>query len=100
MKQYHVSVRVMPARGILDPQGSAVAGALGALGFGGVEEVRVGKTIYLRLSAGSETEARDRVRQMCEELLANPVTEDFDLEVQEREVQPTRPPAPLKASQE
>ena len=76
-------VRVMPRAGLLDPQGHAVEHALGALGFGGVQQVRVGRTVEIALQAASEPEVRDRLRQMCEQLVANPVTEDFTIDAVE-----------------
>jgi phosphoribosylformylglycinamidine synthase len=79
---FRVEVRVTPRRGILDPQGSAVQGALRSLGFGGVEEVHVGRLIRFTLAAGSEGEAQERVDAMCRQLLANPVTEDYDVRVE------------------
>ena len=77
-----VHVRVIPRPGLLDPQGQAVEHALGALGFPGVGNVRVGKAIELMVDAGSAEAAEAAVRQMCEKLLANPVTEDFEIEVE------------------
>jgi phosphoribosylformylglycinamidine synthase len=76
-------VYVTPKRGILDPQGKAVAGSLHALGFGEVAEVRVGKYIELRLRDLARETAATRVREMCERLLANGVIEDFRVEVGE-----------------
>jgi len=79
---FRVEVRVTPRRGILDPQGSAVQGALRSLGFGGVEEVHVGRLIRFTLSAEDESDAASRVDAMCRQLLANPVTEDYDVRVE------------------
>jgi phosphoribosylformylglycinamidine synthase len=79
---FRVEVRVTPRRGILDPQGSAVQGALRSLGFGGVEEVHVGRLIRFTLAAADESDASGRVDAMCRQLLANPVTEDFDVRVE------------------
>jgi len=76
-------VRVMPRDGLLDPQGQAVEHALTALGFEEAGAVRVGRAIELALAAGSRDEAEARARQMCDKLLANPVTEDYLLEVEE-----------------
>ncbi len=70
-------IRVMPRAGLLDPQGQAVASALCALGFAGIEAVHVGRELEIRLSGASADEVRGRVREMCERLLANPVTEDY-----------------------
>ena len=82
MTDFRVEVRVTPRRGILDPQGSAVQGALRSLGFGGVEEVHVGRLIRFTLAADDEPDATARVEAMCRQLLANPVTEDFDVRVE------------------
>jgi phosphoribosylformylglycinamidine synthase len=79
MSRFRVSVRILPRRGILDPQGKAVAHALHSLGFTDVADVRIGRNIVLDLSAPSASTADDVVRDMCERLLANPVTEDFEI---------------------
>jgi phosphoribosylformylglycinamidine synthase subunit PurS len=81
VNDYRIEVRVTPRKGILDPQGNAVAGALGTLGHAGVRDVHVGRLIVFGLSADGETEARERVDAMCRQLLANPVIEDFDIRV-------------------
>ena len=81
MTEYGIEVRVTPRRGILDPQGKAVGGALASLGFDGVGEVHVGRLIVFSLEAESEGEARERADAMCRQLLANPVTEDYDVAV-------------------
>jgi phosphoribosylformylglycinamidine synthase subunit PurS len=74
-------VQVTLKRGVLDPQGEAVRHALAALGFGGVEGVRIGKVIEIELSAGGPEEARAEVARMCERLLANTVIEDYRVEI-------------------
>lgn len=73
-----VVVTVMPRAGVLDPQGQAVQGALGRLGFGGVDDVRIGRRIELDIT-GADPEGE--ARRMCEELLANPLIEDYSVEV-------------------
>jgi phosphoribosylformylglycinamidine synthase len=80
---FRVHVRVMPRGSLLDPQGQAVAHALAALGFEGASEVRVGRAIELTVAAASRDEAEARARQMCDRLLANPVTEDYLVQVEE-----------------
>jgi phosphoribosylformylglycinamidine synthase subunit PurS len=80
---FRIHVRVMPRSGLLDPQGQAVEHALTALGFEEAGSVRVGRAIELDLNAGSRDEAEARARQMCDKLLANPVTEDYLLNVEE-----------------
>jgi phosphoribosylformylglycinamidine synthase PurS subunit len=84
MMSFHVHVRVMPRAGLLDPQGLAVEHALSALGFSEAGAVRVGRAIELDVSAATRDEAMNRARQMCDKLLANPVTEDYLLEVEDR----------------
>jgi len=74
-------VHVMLKDGVLDPQGQAVAHALGALGFEGVGDVRQGKVIDLDLADTDAAAAEARVREMCEKLLANTVIERFDMEI-------------------
>ena len=80
---YRVHVRVMPRNGLLDPQGQAVEHALTALGFEEAGAVRVGRAIELEVDAASRDEVEARTRQMCDKLLANPVTEDYLLKVEE-----------------
>jgi phosphoribosylformylglycinamidine synthase len=66
-----------------DPQGLTIQGGLKSLGFGAVESVRAGKYMEIRLDAKSKQEAEAAVTEMCKKLLANPVIEDFRLEVAE-----------------
>lgn len=79
MTRYSVSVHITPRRGVLDPQGQAVSGALRTLGFTGVKEVHVGRYVIVEADAASEQAAREDVSRMCERLLANPVIEDFEI---------------------
>ena len=76
-------VYVTPKRGILDPQGKAVQSSLHALGFGEVQDVKVGKYIELRLRDAETQAATARVREMCERLLANGVIEDFQFQLEQ-----------------
>lgn len=82
MPAFRVEVRVMPRGSLLDPQGQAVQHALHALGFAEVGDVRVGKHLVLRLDAPTGDAAATRARAMCDRLLANPVTEDFQVLVE------------------
>lgn len=79
MTRYRIAVHITPRRGILDPQGKAVADALHTLGFTALREVHVGRYIVLELDAADQSAAEQSARDMCERLLANPVTEDFDV---------------------
>jgi len=67
-------------KSVLDPQGQAVARALAALGFSEVKDARLGKIIELDLEDKDPAEARKRVEQMCEKLLANTVIEEYRIE--------------------
>ncbi len=67
--------------GVLDPQGKAIEGALAGLGFEGASDVRQGKVIELKLSESSEALARAKVEEMCRKLLANPVMENYAIEI-------------------
>jgi phosphoribosylformylglycinamidine synthase subunit PurS len=76
------TVLVRPKSGILDPQGQAVETALEHLGFT-VSGARVGKVIDLEVDAADAAAARVQVEQMCERLLANPLMESYEIEVQD-----------------
>lgn len=67
--------------GVLDPQGKATQGALGHLGFEGVENVRQGKFIEVSLQETDAEKAEEAVKQMCEKLLANTVIENYRFEL-------------------
>ncbi|HAL84093.1 MAG: phosphoribosylformylglycinamidine synthase [Rhodobiaceae bacterium] len=71
--------------GVLDPQGKAIENALGQLGFNGVDNVRQGKMIELDLADTDASEARNRLQEMCEKLLANTVIENFDIRLNDAE---------------
>jgi len=79
LNAYQVEVRITPRVGLLDPEGNAVQHALTSLEFSGVEDVRVGRLIRLRVQADSEAAARSAADAMCRRLLANPVTEDYEI---------------------
>jgi len=66
---------------VLDPQGKAIEGSLGALGFKGVKSVRQGKVFDLELATGDKAQAKQNLTTMCEQLLANTVIEDFRVEI-------------------
>jgi phosphoribosylformylglycinamidine synthase subunit PurS len=77
-------VLVRPKAGILDPQGEAVESSLRHLGFA-VGEARVGKIIDLELAGEDESAARAEVERMCEQLLANPLIESYEIELARNE---------------
>jgi phosphoribosylformylglycinamidine synthase subunit PurS len=67
--------------GVLDPQGEAVMASLGSIGFEGVNKVRIAKLIEIDLDADNSDAAKERVSEMADQLLANPVIESFEVEV-------------------
>jgi len=70
-------VTVTLKNGVLDPQGKAIEGALGALGFDGVSGIRQGKVFDLELAHSDRTKAEADLKAMCEKLLANTVIENY-----------------------
>ena len=67
--------------GVLDPQGKAIQGTLGHLGFEGIKQVRQGKFIEVEIDETDKTKAEEAVKQMCEKLLANTVIENYKFEL-------------------
>lgn len=82
MASFTAQVRVTLKRGVLDPQGKAIEGALGSLGFDGVNQVRQGKTFDISLDAASKAKAEESLNAMCEKLLANTVIEDYTVTIE------------------
>jgi phosphoribosylformylglycinamidine synthase subunit PurS len=76
------TVLVRPKQGILDPQGQAVESSLRDLGFS-VDGARVGRVVDLEVDAGDSASARQAVERMCEQLLANPLIETYEIELAE-----------------
>lgn len=76
---FQVHIHIVPRKGLLDPQGKAVADALHALEFAGVRDVRVGRHLVVETAADNAAAAEQSARAMCSKLLANPVTEDFEI---------------------
>ena len=73
-----LTVLIRPKAGILDPQGEAVQASLSTLGFS-VQFARVGRLVDLEMDAGDGDAARAEVERMCDELLANPLIESFEI---------------------
>jgi phosphoribosylformylglycinamidine synthase subunit PurS len=83
MSSFEARIEIGHRPGILDPQGGVIERALPALGYGNVVNVRVGKSIRLVVTADDAKAARAEVEEMCRRLLANPVIEDFTIELAE-----------------
>jgi phosphoribosylformylglycinamidine synthase subunit PurS len=76
------TVLVRPKHGILDPQGQAVESSLRQLGFA-VDKARIGRVVDLEVEATDATAARTEVERMCEQVLANPLIESYEIELAE-----------------
>ena len=74
-------IKVTLKNGVLDPQGKAIEGALGSLGFSGVNGVRQGKYFEVDLAEGDKAKAQSALKQMCEKLIANTVIENYEIEL-------------------
>jgi phosphoribosylformylglycinamidine synthase len=79
-----INVFVTPKKNVLDPQGAAVGHALESLGFSGLKSTRIGKLIELEVEGVDSPEFRTRLDQVCRDLLANPIIEDFRYEIASR----------------
>ena len=77
--QAHIYVTLRPS--VLDPAGTAVQSGIEELGYQGVEGVRIGKYVELRVTAADESEAAQKLDQICDQLLANPVIENYRFEL-------------------
>lgn len=76
-----VEVRVYPKEGVLDPQGRAIASALGRLGHRSVQDVRAGKVFFIDVAGTDPAAVAAEARKMAEELLANTVIEGYDVRI-------------------
>lgn len=76
---FRVAVHIVPRKGLLDPQGKAVTGALHTLGYSAVVDVHVGRHLVIETTAADAKAAEAAVKEMCTRLLANPVTEDYEI---------------------
>lgn len=74
-------VTVTLKNGVLDPQGKAIVGALGSLGFDGVDSVRQGKVFDIELNGTDKAKAEAELKEMCEKLLANTVIENYSIAI-------------------
>ena len=74
-------IKVTLKNGVLDPQGKAIEGALGSLGFSGVNSVRQGKFFEVDLAETDKVKAHAALKQMCEKLIANTVIENYEIEL-------------------
>jgi phosphoribosylformylglycinamidine synthase len=83
MKTFRAAIQIQLRKQILDVQGKTVEHALHSLGFTGVQDVHIGKYVELTVSAADQANARAQVEEACRKLIANPIMEDFHIELQE-----------------
>ncbi|MFM7079761.1 MAG: phosphoribosylformylglycinamidine synthase subunit PurS [Bacteroidota bacterium] len=81
--KYEASITVMPLKALLDPQGKAVTSSMKNLGLPEIENVRIGKHITLEIDAQTKDEAKTKVEDACKKLLANPIMEYYEFELEE-----------------
>lgn len=82
---FHVQVEIMLKPTVMDAQGSTIERALHKMGHAGVQNVRIGKFITMEVDAANAVDARTAAEEMCRELLANPIIEQFEVLVVEAE---------------
>ncbi len=80
---YFAEIQVMPHQELLDPQGKAVKNSLPNVGVEGVQDVRIGKRIELKVEAASEAAAREQVEKACKAVLTNPIMEKYEFSLAE-----------------
>ena len=85
---YQAQIFVTLRPSVLDPAGTAVKSGLDHLGYEGIEQVRIGKYIEMTLNASNEVVAKQQLDQMCHQLLANPVIENYRVELNPIAAQP------------
>lgn len=81
--RFMAEIRIMPKKGVLDPQGEAVKGALHSLNYGNVHDVRIGKFLRIVLEGDNQETIEKTVKEMCEKLLANMIIEEYDFSIKE-----------------
>lgn len=83
MNNYKAIVRITLRKGILDVQGKAVENALHAIEFDTISDVRIGRYVELNVKAKDEATANQLVAESCKKLIANPIIEDFDIQIEQ-----------------
>ncbi len=79
MSKYQAEVKIMPKDGVLDTQGKAVEKTLKANGYQTIADVRVGRLVHLNLETADENEAKAKVKEMADDLLANELIESYEI---------------------
>ena len=77
------NIRVVLKETVSDPQGATIMAGLKTLGFDSVQDLRAGKFLQVRITANDPQSAREQVAEMCDKLLANPVIEEYDFDIED-----------------
>jgi len=85
-QKYQAQIYVTLRPSVLDPAGTAVLSGLAHMGYDNVEQVRIGKYIEVTLNADTEAAAQEQLDRMCDQLLANPVIENYRFELKEMSI--------------
>ncbi len=85
MKKFKAEVQITLRQGILDVQGKTVESALASMGLAAIKNVRIGKFVQLAAEAENESDARSIIDKACRELIANPIIEDYHIEIKDDE---------------
>lgn len=80
-QQYHATIYVTLRPSVLDPAGTAVRSGLNHLGYDNIDQVRIGKYVELNIEATDESSAEQQLDRVCDQLLANPVIENYRFEL-------------------
>lgn len=83
MKKYKANIKITLRQGILDVQGKAVEHALGSLEFDMMSDVRIGKFVEMNIEAQNDGQAEEFAKEACEKLIANPIIEDYNIQIYE-----------------
>jgi phosphoribosylformylglycinamidine synthase subunit PurS len=85
MNKYKANIKITLREGILDVQGKTVEHALHSIGFETMSAVRIGKFVTLEIKAESETAAQHQIENACKQIIANPIIEDYSIEITKAE---------------
>ncbi|MFL2768219.1 MAG: phosphoribosylformylglycinamidine synthase subunit PurS [Dehalococcoidia bacterium] len=83
MKNYNVNIKIIPKKAVNDPRGTQVMNGLKNLGYDNLNHVSVGKYIMITISAENEESCKEMISQACEDFIANPLIEEYEIEISE-----------------
>jgi len=83
MKNYSVNIKIIPKKAVNDPRGTQVMNGLKNLGYDNLNQVSVGKYIIISISAENEKSCKEMIARACEDFIANPLIEEYEIEISE-----------------